>query len=60
VQEDDVRIFSRTADDRRRFRGRLAELPDRFRVEIHAFELMDNHYHALLRSVDLDLSRAVP
>ena len=35
----------RTDTDRRRFLGRLAELPERFRTEIHAFVLMDNHYH---------------
>ena len=35
------RIF-RTDDDRRRFPGRLAELPRRFRVGIRAFVRMDN------------------
>ncbi len=33
----------RTDTDRRRFLGRVAELPDRFRMEIHAFVLMDSH-----------------
>jgi REP element-mobilizing transposase RayT len=49
----------RTDDDRRRFLGRLAELPERFRVEIHAFVLMDNHYHLVLRTWDANLSEAV-
>ena len=49
----------RTDTDRRRFLGRLAELPDRFRVEVHAFVLMDNHYHLLLRTRDGNLSDAI-
>ena len=40
------RIF-RDDTDRRRFLGRVAELPGRFSVEVHAFVLMDNHYHLL-------------
>lgn len=48
----------RTNTDRRRFLGRLAELPERFRKEIHAFVLMDNHYHLLLRTLDTNLSDA--
>jgi hypothetical protein len=40
----------RSDTDRQRFLGRLAELPERFRTEIHAFVLMDNHYHLLLRT----------
>lgn len=49
----------RTDTDRRRFLGRLAELPERFRIEIHAFVLMDNHYHLLLRTHDANLSEAI-
>jgi putative transposase len=49
----------RTDTDRQRFLGRLAELPERFRVEIHAFVLMDNHYHLLLRIQDANLSEAI-
>lgn len=33
--------------DRRRFLGLVAELPERFSLEVHAFVLMDNHYHLL-------------
>ena len=36
--------------DRRRFLGRVAELPERFGLEVHAFVLMDNHYHLLVRT----------
>jgi REP element-mobilizing transposase RayT len=49
----------RSDTDRRRFLGRVAELPDRFRVEVHAFVLMDNHYHLLVRTVDANLSEAI-
>jgi len=49
----------RTDTDRRRFLGRLAELPERFRTEIHAFVLMDNHYHLLVRTAEANLSEAV-
>lgn len=52
------RIFL-TDEDRRAFLGRLAELPERFRVEVHAFVLMDNHYHLLLRPGETNLSRAI-
>jgi len=48
-----------TDDDRRRFLGRLADLPERLRVEIHALVLMGNPCHVLMRPQDLNLSRAV-
>ena len=35
----------RTDEDRRRFLGRVAELPERYGTEVPAFVLMDNHYH---------------
>jgi len=52
------RIFL-TDDDRRGFLGRLAEMPVRFRVEVHAFLLMDNHYHLWVRPWQGNLSRAI-
>lgn len=39
----------RSDEDRRRFLGLLAEVPGRFGTEIHAFVLMENHYHLLMR-----------
>jgi putative transposase len=45
--------------DRRRFLGSVAELPERFVIEVHAFVLMDNHYHLLLRTSQANLSHAV-
>ncbi len=52
------RIF-RTDDDRRRFLGCLSEFPERFRIEVHAYVLMDNDYHLLLRPRERNLSRAI-
>jgi REP element-mobilizing transposase RayT len=49
----------RDVRDRRRFLALLADLPARFAVEVHAFVLMDNHYHALLRTREANLSHAV-
>jgi putative transposase len=45
--------------DRQRFLRLLAQLPERFGVEIHAFVLMDNHYHVLLRTPEPNLSHAI-
>ena len=33
--------------DRRRFLEVIAEMVTRFRIRLHCFVLMDNHYHAL-------------
>src|SRR5574341_657914 len=49
----------RTDDDRRRFLGLVAELPERFGLEIHAFVLMDSHYHLLVRTPIPNLSHAL-
>lgn len=45
--------------DRRRFLGLVAELPERFGVELHAFVLMNNHYHLLVRTPRANLSQAI-
>jgi REP element-mobilizing transposase RayT len=45
--------------DREDFLERLGEIPGRFAVGVHAFVLMDNHYHLLLRPENLNLSQAV-
>ena len=52
-------VIDRTDEDRRRFLGRVAELPERFGTEIHAFVLMDNHYHLLVRCRRSDLSETL-
>jgi putative transposase len=48
-----------TDEDRRRFLGAVSELPERFGLEIHAFVLMDNHYHMVVRTQEPNLSHAI-
>lgn len=45
--------------DRRRFLGMTAQLPERFGLEVHAFVLMDNHYHLVVRTPEANLSHAI-
>jgi REP element-mobilizing transposase RayT len=45
--------------DRRRFLGAVGELPERFGLELHAFVLMANHYHLLVRTAEANLSQAI-
>jgi putative transposase len=49
----------RSDTDRRRFLGLVADLPQRFGLEIHAFVLMDNHYHLMVRTQEANLSHAI-
>src|SRR5208283_3969210 len=37
----------------------LGELGERFGVRVHAYVLMDNHYHLLLETPEANLSRAM-
>ena len=43
--------------DRAHFCALLAELVGQFRVRLHAFVLMDNHYHLLVELTEANLSR---
>ena len=45
--------------DRERFVKILAAACQRFRVRIHAYVLMDNHYHLLLQTLEANLQRAM-
>jgi REP element-mobilizing transposase RayT len=45
--------------DRLHFLELLGEMRERHTVEVHAYALMDNHYHLLLRTPLANLSRAV-
>lgn len=45
--------------DRRRFLGAVAELPERFALEVHVFVLMHTHYHLLVRTTQANLSHAI-
>jgi len=49
----------RTDDDRRLFLDLLEELTERFNIEVHAYVLMGNHYHLLLKTLDANLSKAM-
>jgi len=53
------RRWYRDEADRRRFLGLVADLPERFGLEVHAFVLMDNHYHLLVRTPQPNLSHAM-
>ena len=44
--------------DRQGFLGRVAALLERFGIEVHAFVLLDNHYHLLLRTPEPNVSQA--
>jgi REP element-mobilizing transposase RayT len=48
-----------TDRDHRRFLGMVEQLPERFGLEVHAFVLMDNHYHLVLRTPQPNLSHAI-
>jgi len=37
----------------------LAEVTERFRIEVHAYVLMSNHYHLLIRTPEANASRAI-
>jgi putative transposase len=45
--------------DRRVFLDILAEVSDRFEIDVYAFVLMSNHYHFLLQTKNANLSRAM-
>jgi putative transposase len=47
------------ARDRRHFLDLLGALRERFATSIHAYALMDNHYHLLLELSRPNLSRAM-
>ena len=44
--------------DRTRFLELLGELPERFGTLLHAYTLMDNHYHLVIETPEPNLSRA--
>ena len=46
-------------NDRQRFLELLGDLSERFEVDVHAYVLMGNHYHLLLRTRQANLSKAM-
>ena len=53
------RDIFRDDSDRFHFLELLGELSERFGVRVHAYVLMDNHYHLLLETPEANLSRAM-
>jgi putative transposase len=51
------RLIFRNDVDRRYFLKLLADISERFDAEIHAYCLMSNHYHLMLRTPEGNLSR---
>jgi REP element-mobilizing transposase RayT len=49
----------RQVQDRRRFLELLGDMVERYRFVVHAFVLMDNHYHLLVQTQEANLSRAM-
>ena len=49
----------RDDEDRREFLGRLSEMTERYRLQLHVYTLMDNHWHGLLETLEANLSRAM-
>ena len=45
-----------TDRDREHFLELLSETHERYRIRIHAYALMDNHYHAILQTPEANLS----
>ncbi len=52
------RIFEDDGD-RREFLARLAEMPSRHGIRLHAYALMSNHYHVLVECPDGGISNAM-
>src|SRR5580704_2469249 len=53
------RAIFRDDTDRRRFLDLMAEWVERFGLRLHAFVLMDNHYHLLVETPRANLSIAM-
>ncbi|HEV2393061.1 MAG TPA: transposase, partial [Verrucomicrobiae bacterium] len=49
----------RQETDRRHFLTLLSETTERFGVRVHAYVLMDNHFHLMLETPEANLSRAM-
>ncbi|MCK4530642.1 MAG: transposase [Candidatus Marinimicrobia bacterium] len=49
----------RDDEDRRIFLDIIGEASERFEIELHAYVLMENHYHILLKTIDPNLSKTM-
>ncbi len=45
--------------DRQLFLSLLQDLPERYNIQIHAYVLMSNHYHLLVKTIEPNLSMAM-
>jgi putative transposase len=59
VRGNDRKGIYRDERDRIHFLELLAPWQERFRTRLHAYVLMDNHYHLLLETDEANLSRAM-
>ncbi|OVE80644.1 hypothetical protein BVY03_05750 [bacterium K02(2017)] len=55
----DRRKIVRSDSDRKRFFNTLEETIETYGIEVHAFSLMNNHYHLLIRTPNAGLSNAM-
>lgn len=46
-------------EDRHLFLELLGDLSERFEIQVHAYVLMDNHYHLLLKTLQANLSKTM-
>ena len=53
------RAIYRDDQDRRHFLELVGETAERFNLAVHAYVLMDNHYHLLMETREANLSRAL-
>ena len=56
---NDRKEIFRVNDDYQEFTQLMVRLVKKIGVEIHAYVLMSNHYHLILRTRDANLSRAI-
>jgi REP element-mobilizing transposase RayT len=56
---NDRKDIFRVDADRFHFLELLSDLGERFRTRVHAYVLMDNHYHLLLETAEANLSRTM-
>jgi putative transposase len=56
---NEQRAVFRDQRDREHFLGLLGEWVERFQMRLHAYVLMDNHYHLLAETTAANLSRAM-
>lgn len=49
----------RDDEDRGEFVSRLSQMTERYRIRLHVYTLMENHWHGLLETLEANLSRAM-